>query len=225
MWKHIFSHLSLGLWSTLQSTCLTSLPWAPKQTCIHVTLLWCGLQICWGAFRCGWDTLYAIQCQCFLLLGFNTCFCISFFRSKDIEASSGNGDMAFQEVRIQQSVVEFILNHADQIFSSEQIQVKEGMTLLLLRRNVELKHFLSYQRKKTTFYISPGPVSKCGEKYATLPISGQCGPMKLMSLEEAQARSLSPDHPLHKERQRENSLPDTSTATLYHTVIDISDNK
>uniref|UniRef100_A0AAX7VT35 Rho-GAP domain-containing protein n=1 Tax=Astatotilapia calliptera TaxID=8154 RepID=A0AAX7VT35_ASTCA len=108
-------------------------------------------------------------------------------RSKDIEASSGNGDMAFQEVRIQQSVVEFILNHADQIFSSEQIQ--------------------------------------CGEKYATLPISGQCGPMKLMSLEEAQARSLSPDHPLHKERQRENSLPDTSTATLYHTVIDISDNK
>uniref|UniRef100_A0AAX7UUP2 Rho-GAP domain-containing protein n=1 Tax=Astatotilapia calliptera TaxID=8154 RepID=A0AAX7UUP2_ASTCA len=107
-------------------------------------------------------------------------------RSKDIEASSGNGDMAFQEVRIQQSVVEFILNHADQIFR---------------------------------------PVSKCGEKYATLPISGQCGPMKLMSLEEAQARSLSPDHPLHKERQRENSLPDTSTATLYHTVIDISDNK
>lgn len=60
-----------------------------------------------------------------------------------------------------------------------------------------------------------------GEKYATLPISGQCGPMKLMSLEEAQARSLSPNHPVHRERQRENSLPDTSTATLYHTVIDI----
>lgn len=65
----------------------------------------------------------------------------------------------------------------------------------------------------------------CGEKYATLPISGQCGPMKLMSLEEAQARSLSPNHPVHKERQRENSLPDTSTATLYHTVIDITDSK
>lgn len=65
----------------------------------------------------------------------------------------------------------------------------------------------------------------CGEKYATLPISGQCGPMKLMSLEEAQARSLSPNHPVHRERQRENSLPDTSTATLYHTVIDISDSK
>lgn len=65
----------------------------------------------------------------------------------------------------------------------------------------------------------------CGEKYATLPISGQCGPMKLMSLEEAQARSLSPNHPVHKERQRENSLPDTSTATLYHTVIDLSDSK
>lgn len=65
----------------------------------------------------------------------------------------------------------------------------------------------------------------CGEKYATLPISGQCGPMKLMSLEEAQARSLSPNHPVHRERQRENSLPDTSTATLFHTVIDISDSK
>lgn len=65
----------------------------------------------------------------------------------------------------------------------------------------------------------------CAEKYATLPISGQCGPMKLMSLEEAQARSLSPNHPVHKERQRENSLPDTSTAKLYHTVIDISDSK
>ncbi|KAK2828577.1 hypothetical protein Q5P01_019611 [Channa striata] len=118
-------------------------------------------------------------------------------RSKDIEASSGNGDMAFQEVRIQQSVVEFILNHTEQIFSSEYVQIKpkEGPTLL------------------------------CGEKYATLPISGQCGPMKLMSLEEAQARSLSPNHPLHKERQRENSLPDTGTATLYHTVIDVTDSK
>lgn len=118
-------------------------------------------------------------------------------RSKDIESSSGNGDMAFQEVRIQQSVVEFILNHTEEIFSSDSLQIKpkEGTSL------------------------------SCGEKYATLPISGQCGPMKLMSLEEAQARSLSPNHPVHRERQRENSLPDTSTATLYHTVIDISDNK
>ncbi|XP_069569355.1 rho GTPase-activating protein 31 [Brachyistius frenatus] len=118
-------------------------------------------------------------------------------RSKDIEASSGNGDMAFQEVRIQQSVVEFILNHTEQIFNGDfaQIKPKEGPSLM------------------------------CGEKYATLPISGQCGPMKLMSLEEAQARSLSPNHPVHRERQRENSLPDTSTATLYHTVIDISDSK
>uniref|UniRef100_A0A7N9AYY9 Rho GTPase activating protein 31 n=1 Tax=Mastacembelus armatus TaxID=205130 RepID=A0A7N9AYY9_9TELE len=96
-------------------------------------------------------------------------------RSKDIDSSSSNGDMAFQEVRIQQSVVEFILNHTEQIFSNDSV--------------------------------------------------GQCGPMKLMSLEEAQARSLSPNHPVHKERQRENSLPDTSTATLYHTVIDISDSK
>ncbi|KAF7205771.1 rho GTPase-activating protein 31 [Nothobranchius furzeri] len=119
-------------------------------------------------------------------------------RSKDIEASSGNGDMAFQEVRIQQSVIEFILNHVEQIFNSDPVPVK----------------------------AKEGPSLLCGEKkYATLPISGQCGPMKLMSLEEAQARSLSPNHPVHKERQRENSLPDTSTATLYHTVIEISDHK
>ncbi|XP_078121997.1 rho GTPase-activating protein 31 [Sander vitreus] len=117
-------------------------------------------------------------------------------RSKDIEASCSNGDMAFQQVRIQQSVVEFILNHTEELFSdSVQIKPKEGPSLM------------------------------CVEKYATLPISSQCGPMKLMSLEEAQARSLSPNHPVHKERQRENSLPDTSTATLYHTVIDISDSK
>ncbi|XP_040006994.1 rho GTPase-activating protein 31 [Xiphias gladius] len=118
-------------------------------------------------------------------------------RSKNIEASCANGDMAFQEVRIQQSVVEFILNHTEQIFSNGSVQIKP----------------------------KEEPSLMCGEKYATLPISGQCGPMKLMSLEEAQARSLSPNHPVHKERQRENSLPDTSTATLYHTVIDLSDSK
>ncbi|CAN9501429.1 unnamed protein product [Ophioblennius macclurei] len=118
-------------------------------------------------------------------------------RSKEIEGSSASGDMAFQEVRIQQSVVEFILSHTDQIFSDDMPQKKP----------------------------KEGPSLMCGEKYATLPISGQGGPMKLMSLEEAQARSLGPNHPVHKERQRENSLPDTSTATLYHTVIDISDNK
>lgn len=118
-------------------------------------------------------------------------------RSKDIETSSGNGDMAFQEVRIQQSVIEFILNHTEQIFSGDSNQVK----------------------------LKEGPSYMCVEKYATLPISGGSGPMKLMSLEEAQARSLGPNHPVHKERQRENSLPDTSTASLYHTVIEISDSK
>ncbi|XP_061818367.1 rho GTPase-activating protein 31 [Nerophis lumbriciformis] len=114
-------------------------------------------------------------------------------RSKAIEASSCNGDMAFQEVRIHQSVVEFILNNTEQIFSGSSVLIKP----------------------------KEGPNIVSGEKYATLPISGQCGPMKLMSLEEAQARSLSPNHPVHRERQRENSLPDTSMATLYHTVIDL----
>ncbi len=38
--------------------------------------------------------------------------------------------MAFQEVRLQQSVVEFILNHTEQIFSSDSVQIKpkEGKT-------------------------------------------------------------------------------------------------
>lgn len=73
------------------------------------------------------------------------------------------------------------------------------------------------------FFI--GPSVACGEKYATLPATMQCGPMKLMSLEEAQARSLSPNHPAMRERQRENSLPDPSTAAMYHTVIDLSDSR
>ncbi|XP_062309880.1 rho GTPase-activating protein 31 isoform X2 [Osmerus eperlanus] len=116
-------------------------------------------------------------------------------RSKEV--LSRNGDIAFQEVRVQQSVVEFILNHTEQIFNNGAVQTKP----------------------------KEGPSVVCGEKYATLPISGQGGPMKLMSLEEAQARSLSPNHPARRERQRENSLPDTSTATLYHTVLDMSDSK
>ncbi|XP_016423644.1 rho GTPase-activating protein 31 isoform X2 [Sinocyclocheilus rhinocerous] len=118
-------------------------------------------------------------------------------RSKEVEVPSCNGDIAFLEVRVQQSVVEFILNHTEQIF------------------NLDLQPCKSRE----------GPSMACGEKYATLPASTQSGPMKLMSLEEAQARSLSPNHPAMRERQRENSLPDTSTAAMYHTVIDLSDSR
>ncbi|XP_055056824.2 rho GTPase-activating protein 31 [Misgurnus anguillicaudatus] len=117
-------------------------------------------------------------------------------RSKEVEVSTCNGDVAFLEVRIQQSVVEFILNHTDQIF-----------------------HDVPPSKPRE------GPSVACGEKYATLPATMQCGPMKLMSLEEAQARSLSPNHPAMRERQRENSLPDPSTAAMYHTVIDLSDSR
>ncbi|XP_026881608.2 rho GTPase-activating protein 31 [Electrophorus electricus] len=118
-------------------------------------------------------------------------------RSKEIEVSSCNGDEAFLEVRVQQSVVEFILNHTEQIFNqgADIAKPKEG----------------------------PGVM--CREKYATLPAAAQAGPMKLMSLEEAQARSLSPSHPARRERQRENSLPDTSVAAMYHTVIDLTESK
>ncbi|TRY86706.1 hypothetical protein DNTS_028786 [Danionella cerebrum] len=115
-------------------------------------------------------------------------------RSKEVEEPSCNGDIAFQEVRVQQSVVEFILSHTEQIFSQDAQPLKPR----------------------------EGPSVACVEKYATLPASSQCG-MKLMSLEEAQARSLSPNHPVMRERQRENSLPDSSGAAMYHTVIDPSD--
>ncbi|NXS07908.1 RHG31 protein, partial [Neodrepanis coruscans] len=41
-------------------------------------------------------------------------------RSKEIEAVGCNGDAAFLEVRVQQLVIEFILNHVDQIFSNNR---------------------------------------------------------------------------------------------------------
>ncbi|XP_075704823.1 rho GTPase-activating protein 31 [Rhinoderma darwinii] len=61
-------------------------------------------------------------------------------------------------------------------------------------------------------------------KSMTLPTGSL--PMKLVSLEEAQARSLSATHPARKER-RENSLPEIVpvTGTLFHTVIDLPENK
>jgi len=136
--------------------------------------------------------------------------------------------MAFQEVRKQQSVVEFILNHTEQIFSGDSVQIKpkEGMPFKRVNKvYCWTKGFADLSLQNVTDHASAGPSLVCEEKYATLPISSQCGPMKLMSLEEAQARSLGPNHPVHRERQRENSLPDTSTAMLYHTVIDLSDNK
>lgn len=51
-----------------------------------------------------------------------------FCSSKDIEITSCNGDMAFQQVRVQQTVVEFILNHTEQIFNhaAAPIKTKEG---------------------------------------------------------------------------------------------------
>lgn len=51
-------------------------------------------------------------------------------------------------------------------------------------------------------------------------------PMKLVSLEEAQARSLATNHPARKER-RENSLPEIvpPMGTLFHTVLELPDNK
>ncbi|XP_037381398.1 rho GTPase-activating protein 31 [Talpa occidentalis] len=115
-------------------------------------------------------------------------------RSKEIEASGCNGDAAFLAVRVQQVVIEFILNHVDQIFNSG----------------------------------APGSLENDGNrpimKSLTLPALSL--PMKLVSLEEAQARSLATNHPARKER-RENSLPEIvpPMGTLFHTVLELPDSK
>ncbi|NWW90320.1 RHG31 protein, partial [Rhynochetos jubatus] len=116
-------------------------------------------------------------------------------RSKEIEAVGCNGDAAFLEVRVQQLVIEFILNHVDQIFSNNR---KASCV-----ENIE---------------------STSVVKSLTLPSASL--PMKLVSLEEAQARSLSASHPARKER-RENSLPEIVPVpgSLFHTVVDLPDSK
>ncbi|NXM69858.1 RHG31 protein, partial [Serilophus lunatus] len=116
-------------------------------------------------------------------------------RSKEIEAVGCNGDAAFLEVRVQQLVIEFILNHVDQIFNNNR---KASSA-----ENIESSSVM---------------------KSLTLPSASL--PMKLVSLEEAQARSLSASHPARKER-RENSLPEIVpvTGSFFHTVVDLPDSK
>ncbi|XP_048202646.1 rho GTPase-activating protein 31 [Perognathus longimembris pacificus] len=114
-------------------------------------------------------------------------------RSKEIEASGCSGDAAFLAVRVQQVVIEFILNHVDQIFNNG----------------------------------APGPLENNDDrpimKSLTLPV---LSPMKLVSLEEAQARSLATNHPARKER-RENSLPEIvpPMGAHFHTVLELPDSK
>uniref|UniRef100_A0A8C8S747 Rho GTPase activating protein 31 n=1 Tax=Pelusios castaneus TaxID=367368 RepID=A0A8C8S747_9SAUR len=116
-------------------------------------------------------------------------------RSKEIEAVGCNGDAAFLEVRVQQLVIEFILNHVDQIFNS----------------NITTS---SMENDENMPFV----------KSLSLPSASL--PMKLMSLEEAQARRLSASHPARKER-RENSLPEIVpvTGSFFHTVVDLPDSK
>ncbi|NXX89087.1 RHG31 protein, partial [Centropus bengalensis] len=116
-------------------------------------------------------------------------------RSKEIEAVGCNGDAAFLEVRVQQLVIEFILNHVDQIFSTNR------------------KASCAESIESTSVV-----------KSLTLPSASL--PMKLVSLEEAQARTLSASHPARKER-RENSLPEIVpvTGSLFHTVVDLPESK
>ncbi|NWI88361.1 RHG31 protein, partial [Pitta sordida] len=116
-------------------------------------------------------------------------------RSKEIEAVGCNGDAAFLEVRVQQLVIEFILNHVDQIFNNNR---KASSA-----ENIE-----------------------CASVAKSLTLPSASLPMKLVSLEEAQARSLSASHPARKER-RENSLPEIVpvTGSFFHTVVDLPDSK
>ncbi|XP_067837314.1 rho GTPase-activating protein 30-like [Heptranchias perlo] len=48
-------------------------------------------------------------------------------RSKDIESSGFNGTAAFMEVRVQSIVVEFILNHVEQLFGRKNVTSAPGL--------------------------------------------------------------------------------------------------
>uniref|UniRef100_A0A8C5MXR6 Rho GTPase activating protein 31 n=1 Tax=Leptobrachium leishanense TaxID=445787 RepID=A0A8C5MXR6_9ANUR len=115
-------------------------------------------------------------------------------RSKEIEDAGCNGDAAFLEVRVQQVVLEFILNHVDQIFNNNPQSSPK-----------------------------PFPRDECRVIVKSMTLPSGSSPMKLVSLQEAQAMSLSATHPARKER-RENSLPEI-VPPLFHTVIDLPENK
>ncbi|GCC22102.1 rho GTPase-activating protein 31 [Chiloscyllium punctatum] len=114
-------------------------------------------------------------------------------RSKEIEGSGYNNDAAFLEVRVQSIVIEFILNHVNQLFISNTVQPGQETE-------------------------AHNPVVKC----KSLPIVPPS--MKLLSLEEAQARTLRPDHPARLDKSHCAPM-DTGPAagTIYHTVIDLPD--
>lgn len=114
-------------------------------------------------------------------------------RSKEIESSGYNNDAAFLEVRVQSIVIEFILNHVNQLFNSNTTQIKQVVE-------------------------AHNPVAKC----KSLPIVSPS--MKLLSLEEAQARTLKPDHPARLEKIHSAPMNTGPAAgTIYHTVIDLPD--
>uniref|UniRef100_V9K7W7 Cdc42 GTPase-activating protein n=1 Tax=Callorhinchus milii TaxID=7868 RepID=V9K7W7_CALMI len=114
-------------------------------------------------------------------------------RSKEIEGSGYNNDAAFLEVRVQSVVIEFILNHVNQLFNNNANQPGQ-----------ENEAHNSISKCKSLPLVSPS--------------------MKLLTLEEAQARSLSPNHPARLEKWHCAPM-DTGPAagTIYHTVIDLPD--
>ncbi|KAK2091795.1 Rho GTPase-activating protein 31 [Saguinus oedipus] len=155
-------------------------------------------------------------------------------RSKEIEATGCNGDAAFLAVRVQQVVIEFILNHVDQIFNSGAPgSLENDADQRTPFQFIQYFGRTSYQNNllQLVSNFDPYPVlyvmlreNRPIMKSLTLPALSL--PMKLVSLEEAQARSLATNHPARKER-RENSLPEIvpPMGTLFHTVLELPDNK
>lgn len=70
------------------------------------------------ALHAGRNLVCPCQGLCVAMLTTGTS--LSSCRSKEIEAVGCNGDAAFLEVRVQQLVIEFILNHVDQIFTNNR---------------------------------------------------------------------------------------------------------
>ncbi|KAG8136790.1 hypothetical protein E2320_005347 [Naja naja] len=81
-------------------------------------------------------------------------------RSKEIEAEGCNGDAAFLEVRVQQLVIEFILNHVDEIFSDNIcIRPKDNEARdaqVFLGYNCEKRRKLSTKSKKWRYIFNLG---------------------------------------------------------------------
>ncbi|XP_063058317.1 rho GTPase-activating protein 32 [Engraulis encrasicolus] len=103
-------------------------------------------------------------------------------RSRQIESACFGGPAAFMEVRIQSVVVEFILSHADVLFSPKLTAQSVVVEFILSHADV------LFSPKLTGHSTLPRPKS--------LAVVGPCAGGRLLSLEEAQARTQTHSHTL-----------------------------